>query len=42
MRLVIMRHAESIMNVLENISFELFMENRQADPELSDTGIKEC
>ena len=42
MKLIIMRHGETINNQLAKISRELYEKERTAEPELSETGVKDC
>ena len=42
MRLVIMRHGETINNVLAAISTELYIRDRTPEPELSEKGVSDC
>jgi broad specificity phosphatase PhoE len=39
MKILIVRHAESANNVLSMVSYDLYIQNRSTDPNLTETGI---
>lgn len=39
MKILIVRHAESANNVLSMVSYDLYIQNRSPDPNLTETGI---
>ena len=39
MRILMVRHAESANNVLSMVSYDLYMQNRSPDPNLTETGV---
>ncbi len=42
MRIIFMRHGETLNNVYAKISMKVFEEKRAAEPELSDIGVNSC
>ena len=42
MKVIIMRHGESVNNVLAKVDEQIYHENRVAEPELSAQGVEDC